>query len=98
MTGQPMLPLSGNQKSFVLSAGLRWDLEQLPPPLSSLANPDLPLAGKIPSLGSNWGPRISLIVGNYERRLPVLRLGYGMYYGRVQNGPLITALTQTGSA
>jgi hypothetical protein len=85
-------------KLFVLSAGLRWDMEHLPPPLASLANPDLPLAGKMPNLGSNWGPRLSLAFGNAERHLPMLRLGYGMYYARVQNGPLIAALTQTGSA
>ena len=84
-------------KLFVVSAGLRWDLEQLPPSLSALANPDLPLAGKTPSLRSNWGPRFSLAFGNTERHLPVLRLGYGTYYARVQNGPLTAALTQTGS-
>jgi hypothetical protein len=82
---------------IILSAGLRWDHEQLPPPLSTLANPDLPLAGKMPGLGSNWGPRFSLAFGNSERHLPVLRLGYGMYFSRVQNGPLMAALTQTGS-
>jgi hypothetical protein len=84
-------------KLLVLSAGLRWDLEQLPPLLPALANPDLPLAGKIPSIGSNWGPRLSLAFGSAERHLPVLRMGYGMYFGRVENGPLMAALTQTGS-
>jgi hypothetical protein len=85
-------------KLFVLSVGLRWDLEHLPPPLTALANSDLPLAGKMPNLGSNWGPRLTLAVGSAERHLPVLRFGYGMYYARVQNGPLMAALTQTGSA
>jgi hypothetical protein len=84
-------------KLFVLSAGLPWDREQLPPALSALANPDLPLAGKVPGLGSNWGPRLSLAVGSAERHIPVLRVGYGMYFGRVQNGPLMAALTETGS-
>jgi len=85
-------------KLLVLSAGLRWDLEQLPPPIAALANPDLPLAGRIPILGGNWGPRLSLTFGNPERHLPILRLGYGTYYARVQNGPLMAVLTQTGSA
>jgi hypothetical protein len=85
-------------KLIVLSAGLRWDMEVLPPPLASLVNPDLPLAGRMPSLGNSWGPRLSMAVGNAERHLPVLRLGYGMYFGRVSNGPLMAALTQTGSA
>ena len=84
-------------KAAVFSAGLRWDREQLPPPLAALANPELPLTGHLPSLGNNWGPRISLALGSPESRWPVLRLGYGMYYGRAQNATLETALTQTGS-
>ena len=36
-------------------------------------------------------------MGNGESRWPVLRLGYGMYYGRTENATLETALTQTGS-
>jgi hypothetical protein len=87
-------------KLFVLSAGLRWEREQLPPPIAALANPQLPLTEKLPNLGNDWGPRISLAVGSSEDRKrgwPVLRLGYGMYYGRTENATLETALTQTGS-
>lgn len=84
-------------KLFVLSAGLRWDFEQLPPPIASLSNSDLPLAGKMPSLGNNWGPRLSLAFGTAEHHLPVVRLGYGIYYGQMQNGSVMAALTQTGS-
>jgi hypothetical protein len=81
----------------VFSTGLRWDREQLPPPLAALANPELPLTGRPPNPGNNWGPRVSLALGSAESRWPVLRLGYGMYYGRTQNATLETALTQTGS-
>jgi len=82
---------------MVFSAGLRWDREAPPPPLAALANPALPLAGKLPGLGSNWGPRVSVALGEAESRWPVLRLGYGLYYGRTENATLETALTQTGS-
>ncbi|MGA7340641.1 MAG: carboxypeptidase regulatory-like domain-containing protein, partial [Terracidiphilus sp.] len=85
-------------KLAVFSAGLRWEREQLPPPLAALANPELPLAERLPSLGNNWGPRASLAIGNAESRWPVLRLGYGLYYGRTENATLETALTQTGSS
>jgi hypothetical protein len=84
-------------KLAVFSAGLRWDREQLPPPLAALANPELPLTGHLPHLGNNWGPRLSLALGSAESRWPVMRLGYGLYYGRTQNATLETALTQTGS-
>ncbi len=85
------------KKLLVFSAGLRWEREQLPPPISKLNNPELPLTEKLPSLGNNWGPRLSMALGNTEGRWPVLRLGYGMYYGRTENATVETALTQTGS-
>jgi hypothetical protein len=84
-------------KLMVVSAGLRWEQEQLPPPLAALKNPELPLTGNLPSLGNEWGPRISLAVGSGEGHWPVLRLGYGMYFGRTNNRDVETALTQTGS-
>jgi hypothetical protein len=84
-------------KSAVFSAGLRWEREQLPPPIAWLDNPQLPFTEKLPDLGNNWGPRVSLALGGGRSRWPVLRLGYGMYYGRVENATVETALTQTGS-
>ena len=84
-------------KLLVLSAGLRWEREQMPPPIGKVNNPELPLTQKLPSLGNNWGPRLSLALGSAETHLPVLRVGYGMYYGRTENATLETALTHTGS-
>ena len=84
-------------KLAVFSAGLRWEREALPPPLAALANPELPLTRELPNLGNNWGPRLSLAIGSAESRWPVLRLGYGLYYGRTENATIETALTQTGS-
>jgi hypothetical protein len=84
-------------KFAVLSAGLRWEREELPPPIASVANPELPFTEKLPNLGDNWGPRVSLAIGHAENHWPLLRLGYGMYYGRVENATIETALTQTGS-
>ncbi len=84
-------------KRAVFSAGLRWDREQLPPPLAALANQELPLTEKLPGFGNDWGPRVSLAIGNTEGRWPVLRFGYGLYYGRTENATIETALTQTGS-
>jgi len=83
-------------KFAVFSGGLRWELEQLPPPIGALANSQIPLTEKLPSLGSNWGPRLSVALSG-GKRWPLLRLGYGMYYGRTENATIETALTQTGS-
>jgi hypothetical protein len=82
---------------LVISTGLRWEREQLPPAMEKLRNTELPLTEKLPGLGNQWGPRISLAVGSGDRHWPVLRLGYGMYFGRTTNATLQTALTQTGS-
>ena len=84
-------------KFAVFSAGLRWEREQLPPPLANLDNPQLPFTEKLPSLGNNWAPRVSLALGSGKGHWPLLRLGYGVYYGRVANSTVETALTQTGS-
>jgi hypothetical protein len=82
---------------LVLSLAMRWEREQLPPPISRLNNPDLPLTERLPTLGNEWGPRASLAWGLRDSRLPVFRLGYGMYFGRTANVTLENALTQTGS-
>jgi len=84
-------------KLLVMSAGLRWEREQLPPPIVALNNPALPLTEKLPSLGNDIGPRFSLALGSLESHWPVLRLGYGLYFGRTENATLETVLTQTGS-
>jgi hypothetical protein len=84
-------------KLVVLSVGLRWEREQRPPPIAALRNTELPLTEKLPALGNNWAPRLGLAVGTGKHHWPVLRLGYGIYYGRTENLTLETALTQTGS-
>ena len=84
-------------RTLVLSAGLRWEHQDMPPPIALVKNPELPLTQKLPSLGNEWGPRASLAWGSSKGHWPVLRLGYGMYFGRTPNSVLEAALTQTGS-
>jgi hypothetical protein len=84
-------------KRVVFSAGLRWEREQLPGPIAALNNPGLPLTQRMPSLGNNWGPRVSMAMGSGESHWPVLRLGYGMYFSSTPNQVIETALSQTGS-
>jgi hypothetical protein len=85
------------KKQLALSLAIRWEREQMPPPIAALRNPDLPQTETLPSPGNEWGPRASLAWGTRESHWPVLRLGYGMYFDRTQNATLETALTQTGS-
>jgi hypothetical protein len=37
---------------IVFSAGVRWEREQMPPPIAALANPEIPLTQSLPSLGN----------------------------------------------
>jgi hypothetical protein len=83
-------------KFAVVSTALRWDREQLPAPMKLVDNPALPLTERLPDLGNEWGPRVSLALGN-RGRWPVIRLGYGLYYGRTENATVQTAIADTGS-
>lgn len=84
-------------KRTALTLAMRWESEQLPPPIAALDNPDLPMTERLPSLGNQWGPRAGFAFGAGESRWPVVRLGYGMYFSRTRNSVVETALTQTGS-
>ena len=84
-------------KRAVFTLAMRWEREQLPPPIRLVANPDLPLTQKLPVLGSQWGPRAGFAWGASESRWPVIRVGYGMYFSRTPNAVVESALTQTGS-
>ena len=53
-------------KRTVFTAAMRWEVEQLPPAISKVDNPDLPLTERLPSLGSQWGPQQDL-PGEQER-------------------------------
>ncbi|HEU5458151.1 MAG TPA: TonB-dependent receptor [Terracidiphilus sp.] len=83
---------------LTFTLGLRWQHEQLPAPIAALNNPDLPLTARMPALGSEWAPRAGLAWQAPGRFGPVVRLGYGMDYGRTRNATVLSALTQTGSA
>ncbi len=84
-------------KRLELSLGLRWELEQMPPAIAAVNNPDLPLTQSLPGLGSQWGPQAGLAWAMGSSHWPVVRVGYGMFFGRTPNAMLLTALTQTGS-
>ncbi len=81
--------------SLTLSLGGRVEAEQLPPPIPAVANADLPQTTKLPPIEYNWEPRFGLAWSPFHST--VLRLGAGLYYGRIDNSAALGALTQTGS-
>lgn len=50
-----------------------------------------------PSDKLNFGPRIGLAYDPFGSGKTTVRIGYGMYFGRIQNGTLINILYDTGS-
>lgn len=87
---------------LTLELGLRWDYEALPP-----ADPNLtkavgtftpyPQLLNNPSDKRNFGPRFGFSYNVDGAGNTVLRGGYGIYYGRIINGELLSIRFGTGS-
>ncbi|MGB7189464.1 MAG: TonB-dependent receptor, partial [Acidobacteriaceae bacterium] len=83
---------------FILSLGLRYDYERLPNTNKLVVNPDIPQTAHLPHDRNNFGPRAGFAWDIFGSGHTVLRGGYGLYYGRISNATVFSALTSTGSA
>ncbi|MGH9607501.1 MAG: TonB-dependent receptor domain-containing protein [Terracidiphilus sp.] len=87
---------------LTLELGLRWDYESIPPADSNLTSAvgsfvPYPQLNNEPSNKTNFGPRIGFSYEVFGSSATVLRGGYGIYYGRVNNGELLNLRLNTGS-
>ena len=87
-------------QALTLSAGVRYEYELLPLPQRPNANLDLDFSKTgatsiFPEDRNNAGPRLGLAYAPFHSRATVLRVGYGLYFGRLPGATIRTALENT---
>jgi hypothetical protein len=73
---------------------VRFEFQEFPLPL--FFNPSLPQSGNRPHDGNNFGPRAGFAWDMLGGGKLVFRGGYGLYYARIINSTVSSALTSTG--
>jgi len=82
-------------KRLTINVGLRYDYEQLPSP--KIPNPAAPQTGVFPSDKNNFSPRVGFAWDAFGDGKTLVHGGFGLYYGRIQNGMIYKALASTAS-
>ncbi len=86
------------RRGVTLTLGLRYEFERLPDTNAALVNAGIPQTAHLPENRDDYGPRAAFAWDLFGKGRTVLRGGLGIFYARVPNATVFSALTSTGSA
>ncbi len=84
------------RSNLTLNLGLRYELELLPS--AQIANQNFPQTSFMPSDKHDLGPRVGFAWSPFSDGKTSVRGGYGLYFGRILNGTILSAISNTGTA
>ncbi len=81
---------------LTINLGLRYDYQQMPK--AKIPNPNIPVTAGMPDDRNNFSPRFGFAWDVFGKGKTVVHGGIGVYYGRIQNGHIYSALATTGAS
>lgn len=91
---------------LTVNLGMRYEYEKLPsaqiPSTNTTGVPNTPftiqqVTSSFPSDKNNWGPRVGFAYDINGDGKTSVRAGFGIYYGRINNGQIFNAIANTGN-
>lgn len=81
---------------LTVNLGLRYDFEATPG--AQIPNAAVSQTSQLPNPKGDFAPRVGFALSLVPSGKTILHGGFGLYYGRIQNGTIYKALASTGSA